>query len=64
MISVFLGGGHLSSQISARKIGATMRKMGFEWKHRNDGDYYYVVEIGANEVQHYLSDNEQLGTPF
>ena len=64
MISVFLGGGHLSSQISARKIGATMRKMGFEWKHRNDGDYYYVVEIGLNEVQHYLSDNEQLGTPF
>lgn len=64
MISVFLGGGHLSSQISARKIGATMRKMGFKWKHRNDGDYYYVVEIGLNEVQHYLSENEQFETPF
>jgi predicted P-loop ATPase len=64
MISVFLGGGHLSSQISARKIANIMRKMGFKWKHHRDGDYYYVVEIGLNEVQHYLSDNEQLGTPF
>ncbi|MBO5580176.1 MAG: hypothetical protein J5952_07135 [Prevotella sp.] len=64
MISVFLGGGHLSSQISARKIANIMRKMGFKWKHHRDGDYYYVVEIGLNEVQHYLSDNEQLEAPF
>lgn len=64
MISIYLGGGHLNNQISTRKIGTVMRKMGFKWTHRNDGDYYYVVEIGYHEVQHYLSDNEQLGIPF
>ena len=64
MISIFIGGGHLSNQISIRKIGNVMRKMGFKWTHRKDGDYYYVVEIGYNEIQHYLSDNEQLGNPF
>ncbi len=64
MISIFLGGGHLSNQISTRKIGNVMRKMGFKWMHRKDGDYYYVVEIGYNETQLYLSDNEQLGIPF
>ena len=64
MISVFLGGGHLNSQLSTRKIGTIMRKMGFKWKHRKDGDYYFVVEIGYNEVQRYLSDNEQLEVPF
>ena len=64
MISVFLSGGHLSNLLSTRKIGTVMRKMGFKWTHRKDGDYYYVVEIGYNEVQHYLSDNEQLEVPF
>ncbi len=64
MISVLIGGGHLSHQISVRKIGVIMRKLGFKWKHRMDGDYYRVVEIPYNEIQSYLSDKEELTMSF
>ena len=77
MISVFIGGGHLSSLISTRKVGTVMRKMGFSWTHRMDGDYFKVIEIPYQDVQNYLgsskttdaetsklADNEQFALPF
>ena len=55
----------------------TMRKLGYQWVHRRDGNYYRVVEIPWNETQNYLAtaesdeaeetqqtDNEQLELPF
>ena len=77
MIAVYLAGGHLSPGISIRKIGDLMHKLGYQWVHRRDGNYYRVVEIPWNETQNYLAtaesngseecqepDNEQLELPF
>ena len=77
MIALYLAGGHLSPGISIRKIGDLMRRLGYRWIHRRDGDYYRVVEIPFSETQNYLAldetdeseeaqqpENEQLALPF
>ena len=77
MIAMLLTGGHLSNSLSIHKIGKVMHQMKYRTKHREDGDYYYVVEIPLAEIQSYLalgeneaeketqeSDNEQLELPF
>lgn len=58
MIAMYLTGGHLSPSISVRKIGDLMRKLGYKWIHRRNGDYYRVVEIPWQETQYYLAQNE------
>lgn len=64
MIAIFISGGHLNHQFSVRKIGNIMRKLGYQWKHRRDGDYFQVVEIPYQETQSYLSENEAFAVPF
>lgn len=58
MIARFLGGGHLSTGISTKKIGQVMRQKQFRTEVKHNTAFYRVVEINYQDQQTYLLNDD------
>ena len=58
MIARFLGGGHLSTSISTKKIGQVMRQKQFRTEVKHNTAFYRVVEINYQDQQTYLLNDD------
>jgi predicted P-loop ATPase len=54
MIAKYLGGGHIPTGISPKKIGQIMRYKGYYCEPKHNTNFYRVVIINYNEQQAYL----------
>ena len=55
MIALYICGGHISPGITVRKIGDMMHKLKYKFYHKNNGNFYKVVEIPFDQQQKYIA---------
>lgn len=54
-ICMLLNNGHLGGGISSRKMCNTLLKLGYEFKHTRDGNYFCIYEVPWKEQQSYIT---------